>query len=270
MVGTFLETDPAEQLMRQLRIKGFRTGVLADRRPGASTAYRVVVGQFASTDRALSAKREVQRLMGAPISIIDLSDPANTVGATQFAEGQTARVPAVTRTASPAETVPEVQDDTATTEPADEVTTTQDEVQPETPDTATMSDASKDDLDGDTAPATARVEAATAAKATGPGPDIKSVKVYVRDERLLIFLDGLSDSRHGIAGVEYRVLSSAGDPLSNWSDVSLVPPGRSSYGLQMHRVPLPPGFEAAGAEVEVRAVNAVGNVTKKSASVGAE
>ncbi|MBT8401979.1 MAG: PKD domain-containing protein [Rhodothermia bacterium] len=102
-----------------------------------------------------------------------------------------------------------------------------------------------------------------------PGPAVKSMKVYIRENRLLVFLDGISDASSAIQQVDYRVLDASGDVLAGWSPISLVPPGKQSYGLQMHRLPVPSGASNESS-VEVRVTNTVGGRTVVRETVGAD
>lgn len=248
VVGTYLDRASAEALMRGFKVKGFRTGIVVDSRPGASTAYRVVVGQFASTSRALAAKREVQRLVATPLTIIDIADPSVAVGARPVAERQPVPPPAT------------ADADTAATDEADV------EAPPLEPVPAPVPVENSPEAD-----TRVRFEADAAdLKPAIPGPQLRPIKVYLRDERLLIFVDGITDRNHGIKRVEYRVFAEDGSQLSNWSEMTLVPPGRSSYGLQMHRVPVPEGLRTGGGTVEVRAVNMEGGFSTTTAAVGSE
>jgi PKD repeat protein len=268
VVGSYLDRSSAEQLMRQFRVKGFRAGVIVDSRAGASTAYRVVVGQFASTVRALSAKREVQRLIATPITIIDIANPSIAVGARQGVVRQPADPPRVRTVADPGEanTAEEAERQPSinvrSSLPVEDI-----DEEPVVSPPAQVGPPAQLEPPAQAEPPTPEPEPLTSG---APGPQIRSLKVYVRDGRLLLFLDGVSDRNHGIRRVEYRVFSGSGDQLSNWSEVSLVPPGRSSYGLQMHRVPVPEGLDTEGGRVEVRAVNSEGGFTILSTTIGSE
>ncbi|NNE36018.1 MAG: PKD domain-containing protein [Rhodothermales bacterium] len=266
VVGTYLDRPSAEQLMRQFKIKGLRTGIITDRGTNASTAYRVVVGQFASTGAALAAKREVQRLIAAPISIIDIANPSVAVGAKP--------IPPRPRT-EPAPPVVSNEEDTAQVD-----RTTVEPTRPEREMPVIVAVPSHDEPAAQLPPAPSpepqpltpelAESKATDLKSDLPGPQVNSVKVYVRDERLLMFLDGISDTSSPIKRVEYRVLAPDGTRLSNWSEVSLIPPGRSRYGIQMHRVPVPAGLRTAGGTLELRAVNTAGGFTTVVESISEE
>jgi PKD repeat protein len=282
VVGTYLDRPSAENLMRQFKVKGLRTGIITDSRADASTAYRVVVGQFASTGAALAAKREVQRLIATPISIIDIANPSVAVGARPIppAPKPQPAPPVVTPEPDTAQVV-----DPTTAEPAPS--------QRERPDIAALRAHDEPSVELPPMPEIEAPEATAlpahdepsaelppvreieAPQATDlnpevTGPQLRSVKVYLRDERLLIFLDGISDRNSPIKRVEYRVLAEDGTRLSNWSEVSLIPPGRSSYGLQMHRVPVPAGLKTAGGTIELRVVNQAGGFTTMSETIGKE
>jgi hypothetical protein len=279
VVGSYLESRTAEQLMRQFRVKGFRTAVIADSRPGASTAYRVVVGQFASTGRALSAKREIQRLIATPITLLDIANPSVAVGGRVVPDQEAPRRESRQRADEAGVPVDRTTVESPPREPAVPVRSALPvEVDaadwPQTPEPRERDAPEEPDVqetpEAPEAPEAPETPEAGDLRSDVTGPEIKSLKVYLRDERLLLFLDGVSDPGHGIRRVEYRVFSDSGDQLSNWSEVSLVPPGRSSYGLQLHRVPVPGGLETAGGRVEVRAVNAAGGFSILSATIGAE
>jgi PKD repeat protein len=253
VVASYLDASSAEQLMRQLRVRGYRAGVVVDHRVGASTAYRVVVGQFASTGRALSAKREVQRIINAPITIIDIASPATTVGSAPTARR---RVP---------------EPDTGKDVPETELAPANSETPAQNKNTDSMPEVSAaEPVAAGTARAGTVPESDADLNAGTAGPQLGGLRAYVRDQRLLLFIDGVKDPDSGVSRVEYRVFSATDEPLSSWSEVSLVPPGRSSYGLQMHRVPVPQGLSTEGGGVEVRAVNQAGGFTTISASIGTE
>ncbi len=213
VVGTYLDRPSAENLMRQFKVKGLRTGIITDSRADASTAYRVVVGQFASTGAALAAKREVQRLIASPISIIDIANPSIAVGArpTPPAPKPQPAPPVVAPATDTAQVTP------TTVEPAPS--------RPETPDIAALPAHNEATAELPAAEPVIEAPRATDLNPEVTGPQVKSVKVYLRDERLLMFLDGISDRNSPIKRVEYRVLAEDGTRLSNWSEVSLIPPG---------------------------------------------
>lgn len=57
VVATHLRRDQAEQEVQRYRALGYRAGVYVDDDGPGSTAFRVVIGQFATTDEALAARR---------------------------------------------------------------------------------------------------------------------------------------------------------------------------------------------------------------------
>lgn len=95
------------------------------------------------------------------------------------------------------------------------------------------------------------------------------MKVYIRENRLLVFLDGIFDESAAIQQVDYRVLDASGSVLAGWSPISLVPPGKKSYGLQMHRLPVPSGASSQSS-VEIRVTNSAGGRTVLREAVGAD
>lgn len=462
LVGNYMDQSPAQQMLRQFRTRGFRTGILVDSQGGGSSVYRVVVGQFASTGNALAAKREVQRLAPTPISLIDISNPSSPVAPIRVsARRQSPASPGADRT-PPVLSRPIVQhagperpttinvsrlsaadsesgvakiEYRITSEDGNEVVTDWTTIaEPDAPSAETNTVAElpmfardrrvifearavngaglsatasvpvgvnvdetppsfdatsirvaeesggpvvvmalesiRDDESGVaqvryrvidhnapatvyldwtdvtgrdrvvravselkarsrlvvveveaqngagavssyakslTLPVTEAVSAVDVAEAprtvdvaeapptgdvadappTGdvaeeppipaqtvsanvpdvPAPQLRSVKVYVREDRLLVFLDGLLDRESTIGRVEYRVLTPDEQPITDWADVTLVPPGRSSYGLQMHRFQVPAGV-ADGHRLQVRVTNSAGAQTVVSSRIG--
>ena len=66
VVGTFLHREAAEASVQQLRSAGYRTGLIVEDETGAgSPAYRVIVGEYATTALAL---RDRDRLPRSPVS----------------------------------------------------------------------------------------------------------------------------------------------------------------------------------------------------------
>ena len=61
MIATFLNQALAEKFVQQYRQLGNRAGVLIDTKGLGSTAYRVVLGQFATERDALAARRQLPR-----------------------------------------------------------------------------------------------------------------------------------------------------------------------------------------------------------------
>ncbi|RMH68451.1 MAG: SPOR domain-containing protein, partial [Bacteroidetes bacterium] len=61
VVATSFSQFGAERLAQQYRRAGFRVGVWADTTGPGTTAYRVVIGQFATEAQALAARDTVQR-----------------------------------------------------------------------------------------------------------------------------------------------------------------------------------------------------------------
>lgn len=97
-------------------------------------------------------------------------------------------------------------------------------------------------------------------------PEIRGLQAYARDNRILIFVDGLADRESFIERLEYRFLTAQGSVVIGWTDYRLVPGGRSSYGRQLVRLPIP-DTPASEIIVQVRAMNGVGMQTTREASV---
>jgi cell division protein FtsZ len=102
---------------------------------------------------------------------------------------------------------------------------------------------------------------------SGPGPTLGRLSVYAQQDHVVLFLDNLMDEKAPVERVEYRLLDRDGAALSSWSEFPLVPAGRSSYGLQMHKAELDPQILSELDAVQIRAVNGLGESRTHRATV---
>src|SRR5690606_24356440 len=61
LAATFTDQEAAEDHALALHRDGYRAGIMVDKKAGASTAYRVVVGQFGDADAAVTGRQEMLR-----------------------------------------------------------------------------------------------------------------------------------------------------------------------------------------------------------------